>query len=708
MTAVNDYADNVLSQQLSQISGVAQVFIGGAQKPAVRVQVDPGRLASMGLTLEDVRNMLVNATVDAPKGALDGRFRTYTLYDNDQLTTAAEYQNVILAYRNGAPVRVRDIGRAIDGPENTLTAGFQNGRPAVLIVVFKQPGANVISTVEAIKARLPQLEASIPPSVHVAAVSDRTQTIRASVEDVQFTLLLAIALVVMVIFIFLRNVWATVIPGVTVPLALVGTFAAMYLLDFSLDNLSLMALTIAVGFVIDDAIVMLENIYRHIEEGMKPMEAAIKGAGEIGFTIVSISASLIAVFIPLLLMGGIVGRLFREFAVTVAIAVTVSAFVSLTLTPMMCSRFLRHDHARHGLAYRAIEAFFTGMLAFYRRTLDVALRFQFITLLVFFATVALTITLYIEIPKGFFPEQDNGIIYGYSDAAQDVSFAAMKDRQLALGKIISDDPDVCCWGSVMGAGQSGLSENSGRYFITLKPFSQRTATAQQIVQRISEKAKSVIGARLSLQASQDIRVGGRVTRTAYEYTLQDANVERALRAGAESAGEAPHAAAAARRGDRPADERRHRHADHRPRRSRALRHPPAVIDQTLVRRVRPARDHPVLHPAQHLPRDHGGAGGAARRHQGARQAVREIGERPAVPLSTFVKLDTNSVAPLSISHRASSLRSRSPSTSPGAALGNAVNAIQRARCGNSARRFARRQLPGHGRRSSPRSPRSPI
>ncbi len=391
LIAVDDYADIVLSQQMSQIAGVSQVLIGGEQKRAVRVQVDPGKLANMGLTLEDVRSVLVNATVDAPKGTVYTQRQAFAVYDNDQLTKAAEYNDVILAWRNGAPVRVRDIGRAIDGPENQYLGAWQNGKQGILLIVFKQPGANVIDTVERIKAALPHLEASIPPSVHVNVMMDRTLTIRASVEDVQFTLILSIVLVVLVIFLFLRSFWATLIPSVTVPVALICTFAAMYLLGYSVDNLSLMALTISVGFVVDDAIVMLENIYRYVEDGMDAMEAALKGAAEIGFTILSISFSLVAVFIPLLLMGGIVGRLFREFAMTISIAVLLSAFVSLTLTPMMCSRFLRVHHGEHNWAYRVVEGFFNAMIGGYRRTLDVALKFRFITLMIFLATVATTI-----------------------------------------------------------------------------------------------------------------------------------------------------------------------------------------------------------------------------------------------------------------------------------------------------------------------------
>ena len=520
---VDDYADNILSQQISQVSGVSQVLIGGEQKRAVRVRIDPARLAAMGMTLEDVRAMLVNATVDNAKGSIDGASRAYTIYDNDQLTKAKEYNDVILAYRNGAPVRVRDLGIAVDGPENDKQAATQNNHPAILLIIFKQPSANVIDTVDAIKAKLPHLIADIPPSVHVNIVSDRTLTIRASVSDVQFTLMLSVALVVMVIFLFLRNVWATIIPSVTVPLALIGTCAVMYVLDYSLDNLSLMALTISVGFVVDDAIVMLENIYRHIEEGMKPLEAALKGAGEIGFTIVSISMSLIAVFIPLLLMGGIVGRLFREFAVTVAVAVVVSAMISLTLTPMMCSRFLRGHTGQHGRFYRAIESVFEAMIGFYRRTLDIVLRFQFITLMVFFATLALTVYLYIIVPKGFFPDQDNGLLVAVTEGAQDISFAQMKERQHALGAVLAADPDIQGFSGSIGAGGGGQTANNGKFFITLKPFDQRHASAQQIIARLRPKIAAVEGGQMFLQAAQDVRVGARVSKTLYQFTLQDSD-----------------------------------------------------------------------------------------------------------------------------------------------------------------------------------------
>jgi hydrophobe/amphiphile efflux-1 (HAE1) family protein len=521
---MDDYTDNILAQQISQVSGVAQVFIAGQRKRSVHVQVDPARLAAMNLTLEEVRTALVGSTVNNAKGTIEGDRRTYTLYDNDQLTKAADYENVIIAYNKGAPVRVRDIGIAIDAPENQRVAAYQNGHLGEQLVIFKQPGANIIETVDAVKAALPKLVAAIPPSVRVTTVMDRTQTIRASVHDVQFTLILSVSLVVMVIFLFLRSAWATIIPSITVPLALVGTFAVMYMFNYSLDNLSLMALTIAVGFVVDDAIVMLENIHRHVEDGMKPMEAALKGAGEIGFTIISISLSLIAVFIPLLLMGGIVGRLFREFAMTVAIAVVMSAFVSLTLTPMMCSRFLRGDHGTHGRLYRIVEGFFEALIGGYRRTLDIALRFQFVTLMVFLATLSVTAYLYVVIPKGFFPDQDTGLLIGTAEGSQDISFPEMEKRTLALAKVVAEDPDVSGYSVAIGAGLSGQTENNARFFIALKPFAERTASAQQIIARLRPKLAKVEGAQLFLQAGQDIRVGGRASKTQYQYTLQDADV----------------------------------------------------------------------------------------------------------------------------------------------------------------------------------------
>jgi hydrophobe/amphiphile efflux-1 (HAE1) family protein len=523
ITEVDNYAENLVEQQLSQLPGVGQVLVGGQQTPAIRVQVDPAKLASMGLTLEDVRNVLTNVTVDDPKGSIDGPNQSFTIYANDQLTTAAPYNNVIIGYRNGGPIRIKDIGRAVAGPQNRELAAWTNGKPSILLLVFKQPNANVISTANGVRASLQTLQADIPPNIHLNVVSDRTLTIRASVSDVEFTLMLAISLVVMVIFLFLRNLWATLIPSITIPVALVATLAMMYLCGFSLDNLSLMGLTIAVGFVVDDAIVMLENIFRHIEDGMKPMEAAIQGAGEIGFTIVSISFSLIAVFIPLLLMGGIVGRLFREFAICVSITIVLSALVSLTLTPMMCARFLSSEAHAHGRLYNLVEHMFDRMVKFYERTLDIALRFRFITLMVFVATVTLTVALYVVIPKGFFPTQDTGIIIGITDAAQDSSFDQMAVLQQELNRVVLHDPAVYSVVSAIGAGTAGQTANNGRMYITLKPWSERSDTATQVIARLDQKLQGVGGIRLYMQPAQDVSVGARLGRTLYQYTLQDPN-----------------------------------------------------------------------------------------------------------------------------------------------------------------------------------------
>ncbi len=523
ITEVDNYAENLVEQQLSQLPGVGQVLVGGQQTPAIRVQVDPAKLASMGMTLEDVRNVLTNVTVDDPKGSIDGPKQSFTIYANDQLTTAAPYNNVIIGYRNGAPIRIRDVGSAVPGPQNRELAAWTNGKPSILLLVFKQPNANVISTANGVRASLAKLQADIPPNIHINVVSDRTLTIRASVSDVEFTLMLAIGLVVTVIFLFLRNVWATLIPSITIPVALVATLAMMYICGFSLDNLSLMGLTIAVGFVVDDAIVMLENIFRHIEDGMKPMDAAVQGAGEIGFTIVSISFSLIAVFIPLLLMGGIVGRLFREFAICVSITIVISALVSLTLTPMMCARFLNSEAHKHGRLYNMIERMFDALVNFYERTLDIALRFRFITLLVFLATVMLTAVLYIFIPKGFFPTQDTGIIIGITDAAQDSSFGEMQILQQQVNQVVLHDPAVGSVVSAIGAGAAGQTANNGRMYITLKPWTERSDTATQVIARLDEKLQAVGGIRLFMQPAQDVSVGARLGRTLYQYTLQDPN-----------------------------------------------------------------------------------------------------------------------------------------------------------------------------------------
>jgi HAE1 family hydrophobic/amphiphilic exporter-1 len=524
LTTVSDAVDAQLAQQISQISGVAQVIIGGQQKPSIRVQVDPAKLVAKGLSLEDVRTQIALTTVDSPKGNIDGDTRAYTIYANDQLLDSKDWNDVIIAYRNGAPLRIRDIGQAVTGPEDAKQLAWANGKRGVFLVIYKQPGANVIDTVDKIKAMLPRLVAAIPPAVKIELISDRTQTIRAAVQDVQFTLLLTVALVVMVIFIFLRSFWATVIPAVTVPLALLGACALMWVFGYTLDNLSLMALTIAVGFVVDDAIVMLENISRYIEEGESPLAAAFKGAGEIGFTIVSISVSLVAVLIPLLLMGGIIGRLFREFAVTLAMTIFVSMVVSLTLTPMMASRFLRaHGEVKHGRFYQWSESAFDAMLHAYERGLDVALRWRKTTLVIFFATLALSVYLFTVIPKGFFPQQDNGLITATSEATQDISFADMVKQQEILGKIVQQDPAVAT--VAMAIGGNGRAGNNGNLFITLKPQDQRDASAQQIIARLRPKLEKVVGARLYMQAAQDVRLGGRPTRTQFEFTLQDANLD---------------------------------------------------------------------------------------------------------------------------------------------------------------------------------------
>jgi HAE1 family hydrophobic/amphiphilic exporter-1 len=522
VTTVDDYAENILAQQISQIPGIAQVSIGGQQKPAVRVQIDPTKLAALGLQLEDVASVITAATVDAPKGSINGPTRAMTIYDNDQLLKAAPWNDVVVAYKNGAPVRIRDIGIAVDGPENRLITAWQNGRSGILLLIFKQPGANVIEAVDRVQTLLPHALASVPPSIKVDTVANRTTTIKASVRDVEITLGITIVLVVLVIFLFLRTAWATIIPGVTVPLALLGTVAMMFVLNFSLDNLSLMALTIAVGFVVDDAIVMLENIYRHIEAGMNPLAATLKGAGEIGFTILSISISLVAVFIPLLLMGGIIGRLFREFAITMTTTIVVSAFVALTLSPTMCALFLRDEkHAKHGKAYMVIERGFDKLLAGYTRGLDFVLDHKRATLATFLLTLAATVMLYVYIPKGFFPQQDTGIISGLTDAPQDISFDEMVRRQHLVTDVISKDPDVASYGTGIGGGRP---INNGFLIMGLKPRDERSASADEIITRLRPQLAKVPGIQLFIQAAQDLNVGGRTSRTQYQYTLQDSDI----------------------------------------------------------------------------------------------------------------------------------------------------------------------------------------
>ena len=524
LIVVDAYAESILLPKISQISGVGLVGIGGQQRPSIRVQVDPQALANRGIGLEDVRTVLGQANVDQPKGTLNSPRQTYTLNTNDQLRKPADYDNLVVAYRNGSPVRIRDVGHSISAAENDLLAGWYNNKRAILLSVQREPGANVIETVDRINALLPQLEASIPPAIKVSVVSDRTQTIRASVADVQFSLLLSVALVVMVIFLFLRNFWATIIPAITVPLSLIGTFAVLYELNYSLDNLSLMGLTIAVGFVVDDAVVVIENIVRHLEDGLSPMEAALKGSSEIGFTILSITLSLIAVFIPLFLMSGYVGKLFQEFAVTVSVSLVLSLIISLSLTPMLCSRLLKAESdTQHGRLYRLLEAMFNGMLGYYERGLNVALRHQFITLLIMLGTIAVTGYLYYVIPKGFFPQQDTGMILGIAEAGQDISFANMAQRIEAVVKVVLQDPAVASVGDQIGPGGSTTTLNQGRVFIALKPKSQRDASADEVIRRLQRNLARIQGMTLYMQAAQDITVGARLTQTQYQFTLTDAD-----------------------------------------------------------------------------------------------------------------------------------------------------------------------------------------
>jgi hydrophobe/amphiphile efflux-1 (HAE1) family protein len=525
LTTIDDLADNFLVQKLSQVPGVAQVFIGGESKPAVHVQLDPAKLAAIGLTLEEIRGALVASTTNAAKGTLNTADNSFTIASNDQLTLPEQYENVVLAYRNGAPIRVRDVGQTVLAAADRTVAAYTNHTPGLLLLITKQPGANIIETVDKIKAQLPALMANLPAAMKIETILDRTVTIRASVHEVEVTLALTIGLVVMVILLFLRNLWATVIPALTVPLALLGSCAAMYLLNFSLDNLSLMALTIAVGFVVDDAIVVVENIYRHIEHGVPPFEAALKGSREIAFTVVSISFSLIAVFIPLLLMGGIIGRLFREFAMTVTASIAVSALVSLTLAPMLCSRFMRAETGEHGRLFRIVEAGFNGLIGGYRRTLDIVLRHQAITLCVFFATLGLTTYMVVQIPKGFFPIQDIGVITGFSEGAQSASPDQMMRLMQAQNDIVLNDPDVLAVGATTGStGGFANTANTGRSYIALKPRDQRKSTASQVIDRLRPQLAKIGGANLFLQPTQDITVGGRPARGSFQYTLQDSNI----------------------------------------------------------------------------------------------------------------------------------------------------------------------------------------
>ena len=526
LSKVEDLTDTTLAQKISQLTGVGLVSISGGQRPAVRIQANPTALASYGLSLEDLRTALGAANVDQAKGTFDGAHQAYTIGANDQLISSDSYKPIIVAFRNGAPVRLTDVATVFDGTENTKQAAWANKNPAVILNIQRQPGANIIAVVDRVKKLLPQLQASLPASVKIDTLTDRTSTIRASVEDVEFTLVLTIALVVLVIFLFLRSLRATVIPALAVPLSIVGTFGVMYLCGFSLNNLSLMALTISTGFVVDDAIVMIENISRYIEEGEPPLQAALKGSEQIGFTIISLTVSLIAVLIPLLFMADIVGRLFREFAITLTITILISAFVSLTLTPMMCAKLLRHQKEEdQGWFYRKSELAFNSIIAYYGRTLKFVLEYRKITLLVTIGTLIGTILLYIYIPKGFFPVQDTGIILGVSEGAQNTSFAAMATHQQALADVILKDPAVESLSSFIGIDGTNTTLNSGRIQINLKPLAQRDANASDVIRRLQPELAKVDGISLFMQPVQDLTVEDRVSRTQFQYSLEDVDAK---------------------------------------------------------------------------------------------------------------------------------------------------------------------------------------
>ena len=539
LSKVEDLADTRLAPKISQLPGVGLVSISGGQKPAVRIQANPTLLASYGLNLEDLRSAIVAANVNQAKGNFDGQHQSYQIGANDQLLSADDYRPLIVAYRNGAPVKLAKVADIVDDVENVRQAAWMNETPAVIMNIQRQPGANIIQVVDRIKLLLPKLTENLPKSITVQILTDRTNTIRASVEDVQFELMLTIVLVVMVIFLFLRNLSATIIPSVAVPLSLVGTFGIMYMLGYSLNNLTLMALTISTGFVVDDAIVMIENIARFIEEGESPMQAALKGAEQIGFTIISLTISLIAVLIPLLFMGDIVGRLFREFAVTLAVTIMMSAVVSLTLTPMMCSRLLKHrPEAAQGRLYRLSERGFEAVIALYGKMLRVVLRFQTITLLVAVATLALTAYQFYTIPKGFFPIQDTGVIQGVSEAAQTVSFPEMSALQQRVAKLILADPAVENLSSFIGIDGTNTTLNSGRILINLKPLDERKINASEVIRRLQPRLQQVAGVTLFMQPVQDLSVEDRVSRTQFQYTLENPNADELNAVRAQNAGQA--------------------------------------------------------------------------------------------------------------------------------------------------------------------------
>ncbi len=517
---VEDLVDTRVAQKIAQLSGVGMVSISGGQRPAVRIQANHNALAAYGLSLENVRTAIAAANVNQPKGMFNGALRSAIIDSNDQLRSAAEYRDLVVTYRNGAPVKLSDVAKVIDDVENKRLAAWANEKSAVIINIQRQPGANVIEVVNRIKELLPKLQAALPVNIEVLPLTDRTVTIRASIHDVQFELLLSVALVVMVIFLFLRNIPATIIPAVAVPLSLIGTFAVMYTLNFSINNLTLMALTIATGFVVDDAIVVIENISRYTEKGESPLQAALKGSEQIGFTIISLTFSLIAVLIPLLFMSDVVGRLFREFAMTLAVAILISAIVSLTLTPMMCAKFLRSHNS-----VELRKDWFDGVISGYGRTLEWVLRHQILTMLVFSATVALTVMLYIFIPKGFFPTQDTGIIQGFSEAPQNVSFAAMSDYQQKLAKEILEEPAVESLSSFIGVDGINTTPNAGRFLINLKPQSERNVSATEVIERLKPKLAELTGVKLYLQSVQDLTMETSVSRTQYQFTLESAEVE---------------------------------------------------------------------------------------------------------------------------------------------------------------------------------------
>ncbi len=512
-----DFADSILAQKMSQIEGVGQVEVFGSSRPAVRVQVNPMLLNNMGLGLTDIATTLQNANAHQAKGALENQRYRWQVNATDQLFKASDYARLIVTYRNGAPVRLADLGNVIDSVENTRNDGLDNGKPNVILAVTRQPQANIINTVDRIREILPQIQASVPPSMHLDISQDRTTTIRASITDVEYTLLVAVILVVLVVFLFLRSPWATIIPGIAVPLSLCGTFIAMYLFGYTLDNLSLMALTVSTGFVVDDAIVVIENVTRYLEVGWTPIKAALQGAKEIGFTVLSMSTSLVAVFIPILLMGGIVGRLFREFAVTLTVAIGVSLVVSLTTTPMMCAKFLRtHRQEKHNFLYRLSERGFNAIHSFYARTLKSVLRHPQLTLVITLVTIAVSVYLYIVVPKGFFPQQDNGRIGGAIVADQDISFSAMREKLHELLRIVQQDPAVDDVQGFTGGG----TLNVANVWAQLKPRDERKASAEQVINRLRGKLARIPGATLYMQAAQDIRVGGRGSNSQYQYTLQ--------------------------------------------------------------------------------------------------------------------------------------------------------------------------------------------